>query len=83
MRVQFSSPVEVTTEDGSVTCSEAEVSIAVSSSVAIRVVPVDGDGTEYPDAAFGIVGSSDQSDIATFFTGLSALVAPLMANRGL
>lgn len=63
-------------------CNEAEVSVAVSSSVAIRIVPVDGTGTEYPEAAVGIVGTSDQPDIAAFLTAVGNATQELMSERG-
>ena len=61
-------PITVETESGPVVCTEAEVSVAVSSSVAMRLVPIDGAGTQYPDQAVGIVGDNQQADIATFLS---------------
>ncbi len=59
-------PITVETESGPVSCTEADVSVAVSSSVAMRLVPIDGAGIQYPDQAVGIVGDNQQADIATF-----------------
>ena len=65
-----------------VTCSEAVVSVAVSNSVAVRVVPVDGEGTEYPEAAVGVVGTSDDADVAVFMGAVRDAVSALLAARG-
>jgi hypothetical protein len=50
----------------------------------MRVVPVGPDGTEYADAdaAVGIVGNSDQEDIAAFLEAVSAASGALMSSRG-
>ena len=83
MRITLSNPITVSTDNGDVSCSEAEISVAVSNSVAVRIVPVDVDGNEYPDAATGVVGTGDQDDISTFMDEVSAAVTVLIANRGL
>lgn len=64
-------------------CSEAEVSVAISSSVAIRVVPVDAGGIEYPDAFMGVVGTTAEEDILTFFNSVSNAVSTLLGGRGI
>jgi hypothetical protein len=48
-------PYTVTTEAGDVVCVQARASVAVSTGVAIRLVPVGPDGTEYPAHALPIV----------------------------
>lgn len=65
-----------------VECSEAEVSVAVSSSVALRAVPVDADGNEHPDGTIGVVGDSSAPDIATFLSQVSEAVGQLLEARG-
>lgn len=66
-----------------VTCTEAEVSVAVSNSVAIRIVPVSPAGVEYQEAALGVVGDSDQADIAVFLTSVAAATSALLTARGI
>ena len=61
MRIQ----IIPTVVDGE-TCVEAEVSVAVSNSVAIRAVPVDGNGVEHPDGARAFVGDDSRPDAAAF-----------------
>lgn len=63
-------------------CAEADVSVAVSSSVAIRIVPIDTDGVEHPTAAAGVVGDPTQPDIAAFMDAVTAAVIELLATRG-
>lgn len=70
------------TIDGNV-CTEAEVSVAVSNTTAVRVVPVDDNGTEYPDAALGIVGGPDEPDVAAFLATVATAATTLLAARGL
>jgi hypothetical protein len=82
MRIAIN-PITVTTDNGDVVCSEAEVSVAVSNSVAIRIVPVDDEGIEYPLAATGVVGATDQPDIAEFFDAVGTAVSVLVSGRGL
>ena len=55
----------VTLEDGTV-CSEGRLSAALSDSVAIRVVPVDPDGVEHPEATQSVVGGPDDYAVAAF-----------------
>ena len=74
-------PIGAVDIDG-VVCSEAEVSVAVSDTVAMRVVPVDADGVEYPEAAVGVVGGEEQADVAVFLADVSAAVEALLAGRG-
>lgn len=82
MRIQIS-PVTVNAENGSVLCEEAEVSVAVSNSTAVRLVPVGPDGTEYPDAAMGIVGDSGDADVAAFMATMTTATATLAAVKGI
>jgi hypothetical protein len=81
MRINLNATVD--TEDGPVQCSEAEVSVAVSNSVAIRIVPVDGGGNEYPLSAIGVVGTSDQEDIAQFMSAVTSATIDLLEQRGI
>lgn len=83
MRISLSTPIIVTTEDGDVVCNEVETSIAISNSVAVRLVPVDINGIEYSNFATGIVGTSDQEDIAIFMEETRAALEVLISNRGL
>lgn len=75
-------PVTVETEAGPVTCSEAELSVAVSNSVAMRLVPVDGSGNEYPADSLGIVGDSSAPDIARFLDAVKSASEVLVEGRG-
>lgn len=74
-------PITVETESGPITCTEAEVSVAVSSSVAMRVVPIDGAGNEYADQAIGVVGDSNQPDIAIFLASVADASKVLIDGR--
>lgn len=76
-------PVVIETESGPVTCSEAVLSVAVSNSVAMRLVPVDGGGTEYPADSLGIVGDSSAPDIAQFLDAVLVASQSLVEARGL
>ncbi len=76
-------PIIVPTESGDVSCTIAEVSVAVSNSTAIRLVPVGPDSTEYPDAALGIVGSYGEPDITAFMNAVQVAVTTLAHDRGL
>lgn len=76
MRVPFG---PVTVDDQ--VCSEAEVSVAVSSTLAMRVVPVDADGIEHPDAV-GVVGGDDVEDVAVFLAAVRDAAVVLLEGRG-
>jgi hypothetical protein len=78
MRITIS-PITI----GDKTCVEAEVSAAISSTAAIRVVPVDTDGIEYPEAAIGVVGGTDQPDMADFITAVEQALTKLTSGRGI
>lgn len=76
-------PVTVTAEDGSsVVTTTANAYLAVSNSIAIRVVPVDSAGTEYPDATIGIVGPPTQPGLAEAYDGFTTIVQALVAAYG-
>jgi hypothetical protein len=77
MRVQIN-PIVI---DGQ-TCSEVEVSVAVSNSTAIRAVPVDANGTEYPTSPISVVGRQGTPDIDTFMNTVAQAVHTLLAGRG-
>lgn len=83
MRISLSNPIIVTTDGGNISCSEAEISVAVSNSVAVRIVPVDADGNEYLMSATGVVGTVEQEDIATFMDEVASAVTMLISNRGM
>jgi uncharacterized protein (UPF0210 family) len=76
MRIQIN-PVEV---DGVVT-DVAEVSVAVSSSVAVRVVPV-VDGVPVESAGFGVVGRVGDESTDHFLAAVADAVQVLLAERG-
>lgn len=81
MRIAAYSPVTVTTDNGDVSCSEFEASVAISNSVAVRLVPVGPDGTEYPEQATGVVGDSSQADISEFMGAVAAALTTLVHGR--
>lgn len=76
-------PVTVVTDAGPVLCTSANVSVAVSSSTAIRLVPVGPNGVEFPDAAMGIVGGETEADVAVFMVSVAAAVSTLAQGRGI
>jgi hypothetical protein len=76
MRIHIN-PVEVEGQ----TTNVADVSLAVSSSVAVRVVPVVGDAP-MESAAFGVVGSSSQPDVEALLGAVGDAVAVFLAGRG-
>jgi hypothetical protein len=76
MRVNIK-PVEV---EGQVT-TVAEVSVAVSSSVAVRVVPVLGD-VPVESAAFGVVGASGQADVDVLLGAVGEALGVFLSGRG-
>lgn len=59
-------------------CTTAEVSVAVSTSVAIRVVPVGPDGTLLEDSALSVVGAP--GELAGFEQAVVAAVEVLLAE---
>lgn len=72
-------PLEV----NGVVCTSANTSIAISDSVAIRIVPRADDGTEFPEAAVGVVGTRDQADIAAFMDAVALAAEDLLEYRGI
>jgi len=67
----------ITLEDGTV-CSEARLNAALSDSVAIRVVPVDSDGVEHPEATQSVVGRDSKAIedfMAEFIVAVQKLVS--------
>lgn len=75
-------PVEV---EG-VVCTTAVVNVAMSESVAIRLVPcatVDGEAKQYPEASLAILGTPEDADIAAFFAGVVDQVQILAESRNL
>lgn len=77
MRIPIS-PVDV---DG-VVCSEAEVSVAASSSASIRLVPVDASGVEYPQAALGLVAIVGETESDALLAAIGDAVAVFVTARG-
>lgn len=82
MRINVN-PINIETESGAVTCTEAEVSVAISSSVAIRVTPVGPDGKEYMEHSLGVVGTQDQQDIVDFMSSVAKSLDVLLEVRGI
>jgi hypothetical protein len=76
MRVHIK-PVEV---DGQFT-DVGEVSVAVSSSVAVRVVPV-VDDVPVESAAFGVVGASGQPDVDVLLGAMGEALSVFLEGRG-
>lgn len=70
-------PIEV---EGQVT-DVAEVSLALSSSVAVRVVPV-VDGVPMESAGFGLVGSVGQADVDALMSAVGEALQAFLAGRG-
>jgi hypothetical protein len=62
-------------------CTEANVSIAISSSVAIRVVPVDADGVEHPEATQTIVGGPSSPDVRVIMNTVALAVEAVLEDR--
>lgn len=64
-----------------ITCTEGEASLSVSTSVALRVVPVDADGIEYPAATITVVGNSGSEDIAQLVSTVKDAVETVITER--
>jgi hypothetical protein len=77
MRIQIN-PVTI----DEVTCTEAEVSVAVSTGTAIRAVPVDSEGTQYPNNPIAVVGREGTPDIDVFMNKVATAVQELLSGRG-
>lgn len=73
-------PIEPVEVDG-VTCTAVSVSLAVSSSLALRAVPVDADGVEVDGHVLSIVFGADDPALEGLFDALSGLVGPLIEGR--
>jgi hypothetical protein len=71
-------PIET---DRGTPCTEANASVAISSSVAIRVVPVDPDGVEHPEVTQTIVGGPNVPDIAALMATVAAAVEAVLEDR--
>lgn len=54
--------LDITTPTGTVACRSADVSIAISDSVAMRVVPIGPDGTQFPAEARSVLIPGDGRD---------------------
>ena len=77
MRIQIN-PIEI---DGQI-CNEVFLFVSVSNSIAIRAVPVDSEGTLYPNNPIAVVGNGDTPDIDTFMNTVAQAVHTLLVGRG-
>lgn len=66
--------------DGQV-ANEGSIYVAVSDSVAIRIVPVI-DGIEYPDHSFGLVGTVESADTVLLLDAVRDAVQSYADGRG-
>lgn len=78
-------PTSVTRNDGTVVvCHKADVSMAMSDSVAMRIVPIAPDGTPYPEAAQAlIIPAAEESQtpyMREFFSSVADAVHTVLAN---
>lgn len=65
-----------------VLCCEAEVSVSISNSVAIRIVPIGANGEEQIDATLAIVGDHTDPEIDNFMASVRDLVQGLAESKG-
>lgn len=77
----------VTLPDGtSVVCKQADVSVAISDSVAMRVVPVGPTGTPYPDAAGAVLIPADDRardpQMRAFLNAVNTAAKQLIRDKG-
>lgn len=63
------------------TATEGTISVALSDSVAIRIVPVI-DGVEQPDHALGLVGTADTDDTTVLLAAVRDAVQTFATGRG-
>lgn len=63
------------------TATEGIMSVAVSNSVAIRIVPTI-DGIEYPEDAFGLVGADETPDTIVLLNAVRDAVQSFVTGRG-
>tara|TARA_R110000868_G_scaffold90171_1_gene250606 strand:- start:3555 stop:3788 length:234 start_codon:yes stop_codon:yes gene_type:complete len=63
------------------TATEGIISVAVSESVAIRIVPII-DGSEYPDYALGLVGADGTPDTVVLLNAVRDAVQCFVSGRG-
>jgi hypothetical protein len=78
MRILLNKPIVVNEQ----TCIEADVSVALSTGLALRVVPVDVEGNQHPEGTISVVGRENLSDVAAFMEKVSVAVKELLAGRG-
>jgi len=76
-------PITVSNDTDSFVCSTARVTIAMSDSVAIQLIPIDSQGNEHPLFSKGIVGTSTSEDLSDFFTNVYAELIKLLDSKGL
>lgn len=63
------------------TATEGIISVAVSESVAIRIVPIIG-GIEYAEYALGLVGSDETPDTVALLEAVRNAVQSFVSGRG-
>jgi len=81
MKIPLDPPQVVQTEDGPVSCAEGEISVAVSTGVAIRIVPVGPDGTLYPASPIAIVDRGTSPDVQAFIAACNPPLIELVNGR--
>lgn len=81
MQIQIR-PITIETESSTVTCSVANVSLAATDSVAIRLVPVDAQGNEYPENAIGVVGVLGDAGTDVLLDAIQTAVKTFLSSRG-
>lgn len=73
-------PISPITVDDTV-CTEAEVMLAFSDSIALRADPVGADGTVFQSHTISIVGGPESVDVATFIDTVKAAMVVLISGR--
>jgi hypothetical protein len=66
--------------DGAI-CVEGDASLSVSSSVALRVTPVDSEGESHTEATITVVGGSNSEDIAELIETVKTAVEQIIKSR--
>jgi hypothetical protein len=81
MKIPLDPPQIVQTEDGPVSCAEGNIHVAVSTGVAIRIVPVGPDGTAYPKSPIAIVDRGTSPDVQAFIGVCNPALIDLVNGR--
>jgi len=76
-------PITVSSDTTSFVCSTARVSVAISDSIAIQLIPIDVDGVEHPLFSKGLVGEKTSDEFSEFFTDVKAALTQLLHLKGL